>query len=285
MIGAHLLHCASMKPAQSGFQLSQGAPEHYQRHVGVIMRPFVDALVSAVVGRDDAVLDVACGTGFVVRAAAAVVGAAGRVVGADINRGMLEVAREVPHALPCPVEWVEASALALPWDDDVFDVVTCQQGLQFMPDPAACLAEMARVTRVGGRIGVTVWASVEQSPYMEAQMNLLRHAGDIDATVVAQAFPDGGEDTVREWFSGAWLTAVEVTTLAPVVVLPRLSDYAPAHLRALPWSAPFFALDAVTRGAAFADMANALGPFTADDGSVRVPFAACLATAVVSGRP
>jgi SAM-dependent methyltransferase len=273
-----------MKPAQSGFQLPQGAPEHYQRHVGVIMHPFVDALVSAVVGRDDAVLDVACGTGFVVRAAADGVGAAGRVVGADVNGGMLAVAREVSHAYPCPVEWIEASALALPWDDDVFDVVTCQQGLQFMPDPVACLAEMARVTRVGGRIGVTVWAPVEQSPYMEAQMHLLRHAGDIDPKVVTQAFPEGGEDTVRERFSGASLTAVEVTTLAPVVDLPQLADYAPAHLRALPWSAPFFALDAVTRDEAFADMANSLGRFTADDGSVQVPFASCLATVVVSGR-
>jgi SAM-dependent methyltransferase len=273
-----------MKPAQSGFQLNQGAPEQYQRHVGVIMRPFVDALVAAVVGRGDAVLDVACGTGFVARAAADVVGADGRVVGADVNGGMLAVAREVPHTSPCPVEWVEAPALGLPWDDDAFDVVTCQQGLQFMPDPAACLAEMARVTRVGGRIGVTVWAPVEQSPYMEAQMNLLRHAGDIDPKVVTQAFPEGGEDTVREWFAGASLTAVEVATLAPVIHLAPLTDYAPAHLRALPWSAPFFTLDAARRDAAFAGMANALGPFTADDGSVQVPFASCLATAVVSGR-
>jgi SAM-dependent methyltransferase len=270
-----------MKPAPSGFQLSRGAPEHYQRHVGVIMRPFVDALVSAVVKRDDAVLDVACGTGFVVRAAADAVGAGGRVVGVDINPGMLAEARDVPHVFPCPVEWIEASALALPWGDNVFDVVTCQQGLQFMPDPAACLTEMARVTRVGGRIGVTVWAPVDQSPYMEAQMSLLRHAGDIDPKVVTQAFPEGGEDTVREWFSRASLTAVEVTTPAPVVDPPPLNDYAPAHLRALPWSAPFFALDAVARDAAFADMADALGPFSTGDGSVQVPFASCLATAVV----
>jgi SAM-dependent methyltransferase len=272
-----------MKPAQSGFQLSRGGPENYQRHVEVIMLPFVEALVSAVVRRDDAVLDVACGTGFVARAAADVVGAGGRVVGMDINGGMLAVARDVPHSSSCPVEWIEASALTLPWDDGVFDVVTCQQGLQFMPDPAACVAEMARVTRIGGRIGVTAWAPVEQSPYMQAQMNLLRHAADIDPKVVMQAFPPGGEDTVRGWLSGAPLTAVEVTTLAPVVELSPLNDYAPAHLQALPWSAPFFALDAVIRGAALAEMANVLGPFTADDGRARVPFASYLVTAVVSG--
>jgi ubiquinone/menaquinone biosynthesis C-methylase UbiE len=47
----------------------------------------------------------------------------------------------------------------LPFDDDSFDVVLCQQGLQFFPEQAAATAEMRRVLRPGGVAGVSVWAA------------------------------------------------------------------------------------------------------------------------------
>ena len=69
----------------SGFQVDEQGPKYYQDCVEPIMAPFVRALVKTAVRPGDAVLDVACGTGFATRAAAEATGSAGSVVGTDIN--------------------------------------------------------------------------------------------------------------------------------------------------------------------------------------------------------
>ena len=68
---------------ESGFQVGRDAPFFYEAQVGRFMAPFVDALVAAVVRFGDAVLDIACGTGFATRAAATAAGPGARVDGVD----------------------------------------------------------------------------------------------------------------------------------------------------------------------------------------------------------
>jgi ubiquinone/menaquinone biosynthesis C-methylase UbiE len=70
---------------------------------------------------------------------------------------MIAVARSLPPVACAAIEWREASALALPFQDSHFDVVLCQQGLQFFPDKALALREMRRVLRRGGRLALSVW--------------------------------------------------------------------------------------------------------------------------------
>ena len=88
------------------------------------------------------VLDVACGTGVVARLAAQQVGTAGQVTGVDLNAGMLAVARALSPPPGATITWVEGSAVAIDLADVQFDVVLCQQGLQFFPDQPAALWEM-----------------------------------------------------------------------------------------------------------------------------------------------
>jgi ubiquinone/menaquinone biosynthesis C-methylase UbiE len=71
------------------------------------------------------------------------------------------------------LEYVEGPADRLPARDDEFDVVTCQQGLQFFPDRRAAVAEMRRVLRPGGRLGVAVWSDIERSPPFCALANAI----------------------------------------------------------------------------------------------------------------
>lgn len=106
------------------------------------------------------VLDVACGTGIVTRMAAARVGPAGRVTGVDLNPTMLEVAARASAGSRSSIEWLKASAESVPLDDESFDVVFCQQGLQFFPDRSAALREMRRLLARGGRILISVWRDV-----------------------------------------------------------------------------------------------------------------------------
>jgi len=108
-------------------------------------RSFLVSRVEA--GPGDRVLDVATGTGAVARELLRQKGCA--VVGVDQSPEMLAVARE--H-LPATVELVEASAEDLPFEDVSFDALTVTYLLRYVDDPAATLAELARVVRAGGTV-------------------------------------------------------------------------------------------------------------------------------------
>ena len=109
-----------------------------------------------------AALDIACGPGTVSRILAERIGRDGHVVATDISPAMLDIARSTPMAPDsATIEWIEAPAAPLPVPDSTFDIVTCQQGLQFFPDKVSALAEMRRALRRGGRAGVAVWTRVE----------------------------------------------------------------------------------------------------------------------------
>ena len=102
------------------------------------------------------VLDVACGSGLLTRAAwQAVASQGGEVVGTDISEHMLAVAAE---RLPdCRFVRSDAQTLNEVVPDSYFDAVLCGLGLMYMPDPEGALVTMARCLRAGGRIAVSVW--------------------------------------------------------------------------------------------------------------------------------
>ncbi|SLN34276.1 Demethylrebeccamycin-D-glucose O-methyltransferase [Roseovarius litorisediminis] len=144
----------------SGFQLRQGGPEVYERcWVRAQLAQSANELVAtADVSSDDRVIDVACGTGVVARAAAARSSDAANVTGADVSIGMLDAAeRFAADAGLDRIAWVECDAANIPLPDASFDVALCQQGLQFMPDKPGAMAEMARVLKPGGRLAISVW--------------------------------------------------------------------------------------------------------------------------------
>jgi SAM-dependent methyltransferase len=260
----------------SGFQVGRGVPEQYEAYVAPLMRPFVEVLVSSTVRPGDAVLDVACGTGFATRVAAHATGPLGSVAAIDINPGMLEEARR--HLVEHHVDWRQASALELPFDDASFDAVICQQGLQFFPDPVVGLNEMHRVLRPGGRIGATVWAPVNRSPYLAAQRRVLQTTTGLDASVFDQACPTGGEAALLDWAARAGLANFDVQPIEHVIHLPSFASFIPGHLRALPWSAPFFALDPSVQAAAIGSMLDELAIYIDAKGAAHIPTTALLLT-------
>ena len=157
------------------WQLGGNAAAFYERYVMLIMDPWVRRLVDvAMLQPDEHVLDVACGTGFVARLAAQRVGVKGRIVGIDLNPGMIEAARKTDA--PTAIDWRIGDAAALPFEDGGFDAVLCQQGLQFLPDRIQALREMRRVLRLGGRLAFTVWSAIDDTPYQAALADALtRH--------------------------------------------------------------------------------------------------------------
>ncbi|MGC2486334.1 MAG: class I SAM-dependent methyltransferase [Acidimicrobiales bacterium] len=153
------------------------------------------------------VCDVACGPGTVTRLAAGRVGPSGSVTGCDLSPAMLDLARSKPPLDDsAPIDYLECSADALRALDDAFDFVTCQQGLQFFPDRRLALAEMKRVLRPGGKLGVSVWCAIEDCPPFNALAIALEEVlgpevantyrggpwGFSDASALAQLATDAG---------------------------------------------------------------------------------------------
>jgi demethylmenaquinone methyltransferase / 2-methoxy-6-polyprenyl-1,4-benzoquinol methylase len=103
--------------------------------------------VEAAVRPGDRVLDACCGTGDLALAAAR---AGGRVVGLDFSERMLERARRKSGA----IEWLRGDLLELPFEDGSFDAATVGFGVRNVADLERALAELRRILRPGGRVGI-----------------------------------------------------------------------------------------------------------------------------------
>ena len=99
-------------------------------------------------------LDVGCGPGTVTASLARAAGPDGLALGLDLSQAML--ARAVRAEAGPQIAFLRADAQKLPLRDETVDAVVSIAVLQLVPDPAAALAEMARVLRAGGRLAVMV---------------------------------------------------------------------------------------------------------------------------------
>jgi ubiquinone/menaquinone biosynthesis C-methylase UbiE len=106
------------------------------------------------IDRGQRVLDVGCGLGHEVLRLAARVGAEGAVVGVDHNPRMIAEAKRRAQGMTAPITFQVGDALHLDFPDHSFDRARCERVLLYLERPEQAIAEMARVVRPGGRIGV-----------------------------------------------------------------------------------------------------------------------------------
>jgi SAM-dependent methyltransferase len=253
------------------WQLNGNAAELYERYVvRYIVGPWVAALVDiAGVRTGERVLDLACGTGAVARVVAERVGASGYVTGLDLNAGMLAVARSL-EAPPGPaIAWIEASALDTGLPDGSFDVVLCQQGLQFFPDKMAALREMHRVLVPGGRLAISVWRTT--GVYNSAVGKALRqHIGmDVASRFCASRDVPRDEDLLRLAVAGGFKD-VKLRVQRMIVRFPSLEDFVLGHLAGTPVAAEVRTLSNPARVALGCDVARQLSAYREGD-SVAFP--------------
>ncbi|HEX9818638.1 MAG TPA: methyltransferase domain-containing protein [Methylomirabilota bacterium] len=255
------------QPAE-GWQLEDNAAEAYERYlVPAIMTGWADQLLDlAALQPGERILDVGCGTGIVARRAAARAGAGGRVVGIDLNEGMLAVARRASSSRP-GVEWRQGNATALPLPDGAFDAVFCQQMLQFVSDPPAALREMRRVLAPGGRAIVGVCRPVEHAPaYVALADALKRHAGPEAEAMMRSPFPSWSVDDVRALLGAAGFARVRVRIEVGAVRYPSPLEFLRREAASSPLAGPIGALDAGARAALVQELGAALSHRADDDG-------------------
>ena len=184
------------------------------------------------------VLDVACGTGVVARGAAAAVGPSGAVTGIDPSPAMLDVARTVPVPDGVPISWQQGRAEELPFEDGSFDVVLCQQGVQFFSDRLAGIREMHRVLKAGGRAGVSVWRGAEhQSVKGDLLLALQRQFGP--GALVPYSFSDA--DALRTLFVDAGFRDIRLEIVRRQNPTPSIDEFIEMTIRGVSAAIPVLA--------------------------------------------
>jgi len=161
--------------------------------------------------RGEHVLDVACGTGIGARVAARSVGSAGKVVGLDLDPGVIEVARKVTRDTATPLEWHCASALKMPFKNAEFDLCLCLQGLQFFPDRIAGPGEIRRVLKPTGRLFASLWGPLENNAGHYAVVQALENQ-KVDASAAKKACSFSNPDEIRDTLTRAGFTSIELRT-------------------------------------------------------------------------
>jgi len=238
----------------------------YQRlHVPALFGEWTEPVLDAAsVDGGHRVLDVACGTGVLARAAHRRVGPGGATVGLDPSPGMLTVAEDLQPA----IEWRRGVAEALPFPDASFDRVVSQFGMMFFSDRTAAVREMLRVLVPDGRLAVAVWDALERTPAYAIEVDILEAiAGAAAADALRAPFALGDPDRFREVVEGGGAASASVSTHTGTARFPSIRTMVEADLRGwLPVMGVVLTEEQIRR--ILADAERELAPFVVATGEV-----------------
>jgi len=209
----------------AGLQFRDTATAGYDRSVGEMTRRIVPALLRAArLAPGMRVLDVATGTGLAAEAAAEAVGASGHVVAADISPAMLDRARERLGART-NVAFAVEDGQDLGFPAERFDVVICNMGLMYFPNPVRGLSEFRRVLRPGCLAAVSVFTKADRALVGGlVRAAIARHVPS-KAAEAERFFSPGDERRLRAHFEVAGFGEVEIATEALRFAFPSFDAY------------------------------------------------------------
>ncbi len=202
-------------------------PKLYDEYlVPLIFQSYADDLVSRLTLRPASrVLEVAAGTGVVTRRMASTLPESVSIVATDLNQAMLDLAREV--GTQRPVEWRQADAMQLPFEDAVFDAVVCQFGVMFFPEKAKAFSQARRVLKPGGVFLFNVWDRIETNEFADTVTQALEPLFPKDPPRFLARTPYGyydfeaiGQDLRQGGFTAA--PTIDTVTARSIASSPRI---------------------------------------------------------------
>ena len=188
-------------------------PEIYDRFlVPLIFEPYaVDLAQRLAKVAPVNVLETAAGTGVLTRATVSRLPMRARIVATDINQAMLDRASGQQTG-DGRIEWRQADALALPFEDQSFDVVACQFGVMFFPDKVQGYKEARRVLRLGGRLFFNVWDRISENDFADTVTQALAERFPHDPPSFMPRIPHGYHEVaqIRQDLNAAGFTDVSI---------------------------------------------------------------------------
>jgi len=192
-------------------------PENYDHYmVPLIFEPYAaDIARRAASLSPNAVLETAAGTGVVTRALAPKLSPRASYIVTDLNQPMLDYAasRQGPDSR---INWRQADALALPFENAAFDLVCCQFGAMFFPDRLSAYREAKRVLRPAGHFLFNVWDRIEENVFADDVTSALARIFPNDPPRFMARTPHGYYDTalIRSELEDAGFSRVVIETKA-----------------------------------------------------------------------
>ena len=208
----------------------------YESHlVPLIFEPYAADLASRLVSRSLArVLEIAAGTGVATRSLASALPENVSIVATDLNQPMLDQAAAIGTRRP--VQWRQADAMQLPFQDGMFDAVVCQFGAMFFPERSKAFSEARRVLRPGGVFIFNVWDRIEENEFADAVTTALGSLFPGDPPRFLARTPHGYHDTalIRSELQAVGFTDVVIETKAEQSRAPSPQVVALAYCQGTP---------------------------------------------------
>jgi len=174
------------------------------------------------------ILDVACGTGSLARAAQLETGLKGKVVGIDLSEKMLAAARRSSQA----VEWMLGDAAAMPFENDRFDRVMCQFSFMFITSRVAVIKEMLRVCKPDGLVILAIWGPLHPAGAYDDLIRLIREvSGDLAARKLALPWDLGKPGVMDSLLISSGVNEYECHERVGLARYPSIKAFLEAHLQ------------------------------------------------------
>jgi SAM-dependent methyltransferase len=241
---------------------SGSLPTVYQKYlVPLIFQQYADDLVPRLVASSPTrVLEIAAGTGVVTRAMASALPESVAIVATDRNQPMIDQAAAIGTTRP--VEWQQADALQLPFEDESFDAVVCQFGIMFFGDKAKAFSEARRVLEPAGVYLFNTWDRIEENEIADAVTTALASVFPDDPPRFMARTPHGYSDTEvikRDLAAGGFVAPAQISTVAARSRAESARDAAIAYCLGTPLRNEIEARDASRIDEATAAAAEAIG--------------------------
>jgi SAM-dependent methyltransferase len=169
-------------------------------------------LSAALIGENDAVLDIGCGCGQMSLSAARAA-RSGSLLGVDLSHAMLAVAtKRAEKAGLAHARFERADAQVHPFVPESFDVAISRFGVMFFDDPVAAFSNIGRALRPGGRVAFATWQGLSENEWITALRNALAAGRDLPSPPPSAPGPFGLADPehVRSVFGAAGFVDVQL---------------------------------------------------------------------------
>jgi SAM-dependent methyltransferase len=199
----------------------------------------IDALV---LKAGERVVDIGCGCGQTTIALADRVGAAGSVLGVDISRPMLAVARRrLAERGLAQASVIEADAQTHPFEADAADAAYSRFGVMFFADPTAAFANIRKALKPGGRLGFVCWRTFAENPWMNAPLAaalpLLPAAPPPPDPLAPGPFAFADKDRLQAILTGAGFADIAIAAQDRMIGAPGIDEAVETALKVGPLGA------------------------------------------------